>query len=375
MILSSDLFVSAVERSLAELVFLARFPTGVSVDHSIPVPAFPSQNLWLHMTDLYAGLAIMAVVTVAVLLMTVLLTRGISRREATGTGVVVALLILLYLRYIWNQPFVSRLLPVSNLVVVSNWFPLIAAFLTGITWTHGYGTRLRRAVFGGTLIGFAVWSTVHPLLGSPPECDNRWDRHGICLQTSRYTCTAAAAATLLRQYGISAQESEMAELCLTRRGTTWLGLFRGLQLKVDGLALNVEVIECDLNAMLKLKGPLILSVGIDPEKPYRPEYVDKWGWEPGQLHTVVCFDQKVRGLRLIGDPAVGLEAWNHEDFRTLYRGRVVRLVRTDQSGSQAQLRRRKELAAPARFIACPARIPDRPASFVTLDRAGHSSGR
>ncbi|MBI1312842.1 hypothetical protein GC176_16255 [bacterium] len=281
------------------------------------------------MMDLYAGLAIMAIGTLVVLALTIRLTRTITKREATGTGVVVALLILLYFKYVWNKTLIAELMPVSNLIVLSNWFPLLAAFLAGITWTHGYGSRVRRLVFGGVLFAFATWSLLLPLLGSPPPCDNKWDEFGVCRQTSRFTCTAAAAATLLKHYGIETQESEMAELCLTRRGTTWLGLYRGLQLKTAGKPLKVEVIECDLDTMQKLDSPLILSVGIDSDKPYRPVYVEKWGWEPGQLHTVVLFDQLIAGRRLVADPAVGLETWNREDFETLYRGRVVRLVKTN----------------------------------------------
>ncbi len=116
------------------------------------------------MMDLYAGLAIMAIATFTVLTLTVWLTRTITKREATGTGVVVALLILLYFKYIWNQTLIAKFLPVSNLVVVSNWFPLIAAFLSGITWTHGYGSRLRRVLFGGTLIALSGWLIVRPCL-------------------------------------------------------------------------------------------------------------------------------------------------------------------------------------------------------------------
>ena len=76
----------------------------------------------------------------------------------------------------------------------------------------------------------ATW----PLLGRTPACSERWDELGTCLQTTDYTCSPACAATLLKKYGIAATEQEMAELCLTRRGTSWQGLYRGLKLKTAG---------------------------------------------------------------------------------------------------------------------------------------------
>src|SRR5260221_7046371 len=40
--------------------------------------------------------------------------------------------------------------------------------------------------------------------------------------------------TTLFRSGISATEQEMADLCITRRGTYWQGLYRGLKLKTAG---------------------------------------------------------------------------------------------------------------------------------------------
>ena len=282
------------------------------------------------MTDLYAGIAILALVSQFVLMATVWSTRNITRREATAVGVVVALLMVCYLRFIWKSSVLAEYLPYSAIVVLSNWFPLAAAFLAGITWTHGYGSKLRRVLFGGILFATSCWSVVSPLIGEPPICENIWDEHSVCRQTSRYTCTPAAAAMLLTWHGIQAEESEMAELCLTRKGTTWQGLFRGLTIKTRGEPYRVRVVECSWDELEnKLTGPAILSVGIDPSKPYPEIYTKHWGWMPGVWHSVMLRDIIPDGRLSIADPAVGAEYWSEFDLKTLFRGRFLTLERTN----------------------------------------------
>lgn len=282
------------------------------------------------MADLYAGIAILAVVSQFVLMATIWSTRNITKREATAVGVVVALLMLCYLRFIWKSSVLAEYLPYSSIVVLSNWFPPAAAFLAGITWTHGYGSKLRRVLFGGVLFATSCWSVASPIVGEPPACENIWDKHSVCRQTSRYTCTPAAAAMLLTWHGIPAEESEMAELCLTRKGTTWQGLFRGLTIKTRGEPYRVRVVECEWDELPdKLTGPAILSVGIDPSKPYPEVYTKHWGWMPGVRHSVMLRDIMPDGRFSIADPAVGAEYWREFDLQTLFRGRFLTLERTN----------------------------------------------
>ena len=65
------------------------------------------------MTDLYAGIAILAVVSQFILLATIWLTRNITKREATAVGVVAALLIICYLCFIWKSSVLAEYLPYS----------------------------------------------------------------------------------------------------------------------------------------------------------------------------------------------------------------------------------------------------------------------
>ena len=120
----------------------------------------------------------------------------------------------------------------------------------------------------------------------------------------------------------------MAELCLTRKGTTWQGLFRGLTIKTRDQPYRVRVVECRWDELTKkLTGPAILSVGIDPSKPY-PEYYTKY-WIPGVRHSVMLRNILPDGQLSIADPAVGAELWKEKDLQTLFRGRFLTLEPTN----------------------------------------------
>ena len=123
----------------------------------------------------------------------------------------------------------------------------------------------------------------------------------------------------------------MAELCLTREGTTWQGLFRGLLIKTRDRPFRVRVVECEWDELSKqINGPAILSVGIDPSQPYPRIYTEEWGWQAGVRHSVMLRWITPQGDLAIADPSVGAEVWSVEDLKTLYRGRFLTLEKTDQ---------------------------------------------
>jgi hypothetical protein len=227
----------------------------------------------------------------------------------------------------------ARLVPFSGAVILADLALPACAFLAGIAWKRLPGHPTRRAVLIVPLLGLCAFRTFRPLVGSPPaNLDDRW-KNGVCLQTSAASCSAAAAATLLRHHGIDATEEEMAALCLTRNGgTPSLGLYRGLMLKTHGTHWRVEPVTGATAALLAANAsgePLLLSVGLPRDtRGLDPRYERMWGWAPGVRHTVVAFALTSGGTKVeIGDPAVGRERWSTDDLHVLWSGDGFRLVR------------------------------------------------
>ncbi len=289
------------------------------------------------MSDLYLGIAIQ----VALMGGAFLLAWGMTRRASTVVCDLLAAItvigIAVYARWFWENSLMATLLPFSNLIVVSNWFPLAAGFLAGLVWQRirdtperipGIGTfrGLPRRIFSTVILAAAgVATLIAPLLGSPPVCGNEW-QGDLCLQTSGATCSAAAAATLLQFYGVYASEGEMAALCLTRRGTNWKGLYRGLTLKAATVSRRVEVFDLGVDELKEqFADPCILQCELRIDDKNASSKYERDGWIPGQAHSVVLLEIH-EGNFVVFDPSVEVEVWDRDAMETLWHGQGLRIV-------------------------------------------------
>ncbi len=278
--------------------------------------------------DLYVGVAIVAALSAMLFALGLRAGRRLRPDVSTLLAVaVVGFLVAFVLR--WSRGvLLAQIVPMTNAIVLADAVPPAAALLAGLAWARIPGGAGRRAVLVVPLLLVGVHHSYSWMLADPPPLANHW-RRGVCVQTSGASCSPAAAATLLRAYGIATDEAEMARLCLTRRnGTSMLGLYRGLRLKTAGTPWRVEPFATGTADLRAFDGPAILSVGIPRGGVPDARYEQLWGWVPGVRHTVVAFGFRAGGAELeVGDPAIGREHWSVDDLHVLWQGEGLRLVR------------------------------------------------
>lgn len=289
--------------------------------------------------DLVLSLVLVAALSIGTFVLTVRFCQSRSDSVRNTAALLTILFGGLYFRFAWDQTLLTTLVPNSELVILGNWFPIFAAVLAGIVWA-GSGQRVRRVVPVAMLSVVSVISVTSPLLGEKPVCGENW-RGGVCLQTTPYTCSPASAATLLRVHGIEATEREMAELCLTRRGTNWMGLFRGLSKKVAGSPWRVEVFDVPTDAKTMPPDTPAILVARLPADSQNHELRDTSGWRPGQAHSVVYLGKLTDDVLIVGDPTFGRELWRRDELPTLWTGRGLRLVPRGAAGATSLLAARQ----------------------------------
>ena len=241
------------------------------------------------MTDLYTALAVMLVASAAALAVALGIARAAGPRAAALLALLSCGFVVCFALLLRDHLLLTRLLPVSAVVIYGNALPPAVAFLTGIAWRRIPGGPARKAVLLLPLLALCLYQSYGFLLGRPPPLEDRW-KGDVCRQTSPASCSAAAAATLLRAHGIEATEAEMARLCLTRSGGTPMhGLYRGLKLKTAGRGWDAEAFRGDLATLRNEGGPILLTVRLDRGAHVDPRYEQLWGWTPGVAHTVVFY--------------------------------------------------------------------------------------
>ena len=278
------------------------------------------------MTDIYLGLAIITAVATVLFFVAWRLCKAVPQRVADAVSVSTVLATIFYAFFLWDNIALARLLPFSNLIVLGNWFPLAAGFLAGSAWNRVPGGAWRKGFSVLALATVAGYAAMQPLLGDPPKCKNRWNGN-VCLQTTELTCSPASAATLLREFGVESTEQQMADLCFTRRGTTWQGLYHGLGVMLAGSDWRVDVRHCSLDELRQLKGPLLLSVVLKhTDSIDNPKYEARLGWTEDVPHTVVYYGHRNDGSVVIADPSFRFEQWTTADLDILWHGRIVSVI-------------------------------------------------
>jgi len=235
---------------------------------------------------------------------------------------------LVFAMTLHGQLTLIRLLPLSNAIVLGNWLPLGAAVLAGIVAGQSSVPAWRRATTVGMLTGLAWYTIAYDMFAPAPQPDRPRFLQGVCMQTTADSCSACCAVALLTEHGIPARESEMMELCLTRRGgTPELGLYRGLKLKTQNTPWDVDILSRQPETLLQPDVyPVLLLVDAEP---FDEDAVQPW-WRPRKAHhAIVAFGIKDKGTIEVGDPGSGRLTWTIDRLRQCWFGGGLRLVRRE----------------------------------------------
>lgn len=288
------------------------------------------------MADLRLAMALMALLSVVSFLGVRRLCAKAGPRTLDTLAAAVVLMIGVYIRFVWGQLWIVKWIPLPSVVILANWFPVLLGILAAILWLRMQSYSVpRRMPIQLLLVGVTVWSEIYVIPREPPKCRNEWIEptaeipFRICLQTTDYTCSAAAAATILDSLGVPSSEKEMAELCLTGEGTTWLGLYHGLSIRLQGTGFGVEFFEGNLADLDEATAdfPVLLCCRLSNEVDIaNPDYRADAGWKLGVAHSTVLFG-RVKDVYVVGDPSQKhVELWSEQDVANLWTGEGLRIV-------------------------------------------------
>ncbi len=290
------------------------------------------------MTDLLLAMALMMLLSIASFLGVRRLCAKANPRVLDVVAAGMVLLIGVYIRFVWGQLWIVKWIPLPSVVILANWFPVLLGILAAVLWSRMESYSVpRRLPIQLVLIAATIWSEIYVIPRSPPECGNEWIEptaevpFRVCRQTTPFTCSAASAATILHTLGVDSSEKEMAQLCLTGEGTTWLGLYHGLAIRLRGTGYRVEFFEgsiAELDAAT-LEFPVLLCCRLSTDvAQIFPTYQEDAGWIPGVAHSTVLFGH-INQIYVVGDPSQNsVELWSDRDIANLWTGQGLRIVRT-----------------------------------------------
>lgn len=282
------------------------------------------------MIDLLTGFAFVLLMSVVALLIGRQCPGKIGGKSKLAIVLGCIVMICLLRVFVEERLWVARCLPFSGALTCVALSPVFACAAVGFGWELLGPSTWRRLLVGVPLIGIATFASFRMFVDrrAPTQFDYRSD--GWVLQTTQASCSPSSAANLLKHYGIAANESEMVDRCLTTyRGTTRLGLYRGLKRKLAGTNFQPRPFWGDVDTLLARSEPAIIFVELRTDQGIDPRYINKWGWRVGLKHVVLYLgrDPEDKDQVCIIDPAVGPENWPIHSLRLLFQGEAVEIQR------------------------------------------------
>ncbi len=229
-----------------------------------------------------------------------------SVKAATAVGAALLGLILMKVAVGYTPAAEATLFPWDLYPLVERWWYEVPAFgLFGIgLWTVRTSVIKRDCILvAGGLLVVRIVAMIAWTWGPLPALTGQLGKDGLCRQTSRFSCSAAAAVMYLDRLGVRATEAEMAEACATAvDGTTDAGIARGLRRKLPGRRVRVRA-----PAYEELRPPALVSVLL-----------------PSRIaHSVLLEAAGPEGVR-IADPLGYRRGMSKEAFLIRWQGTSVR---------------------------------------------------
>lgn len=286
------------------------------------------------MRDLHAGVAINLIISIALLLLSVRVGRHLTTtRRFIAAIVLLTATIAAYIFLVHDRLYLAKAIPFSGVITLTDAVTPLLACIIGLLLAGRPGQRKVPPLLILVLILAALTHLFRSATGQwalTSQLKMDW-RDGVCPQTSDDTTSAASAATLLAACGLSSNEMDMANACLSQTGgTPNLGVYRGLRRATAGKPFQVVVISGgkldDLRAVTASKEPVLISVGL-PLLAKLPPGSRFDNWMPGTRHMLVLFGLKPNGKLDIGDPSVGRTEWDEADLNAVWNGEALYLSR------------------------------------------------
>jgi predicted double-glycine peptidase len=134
--------------------------------------------------------------------------------------------------------------------------------------------------------------------------------HGVCMQSTSYTCVAASLVTLLRAVDVPATETEMAHLSMTEinNGATDTRAVNALEQKLAGRDLEIRYETMDFDRLRRVDKPCLVST--------------KFAYFISHMVPVLEADEN---RVVLGDPLTGRRTISADEFKNLWSRRGIYL--------------------------------------------------